>query len=174
MINLFGWKMFVLIDTPFKKLFDVIPQSLDRKSTREYLKKFIYRELPESEGINTDIFKRQDLMPTNEFVAIYGSNGKAAIGSIYIEYTSKAGKVAVPHAKTLSRQIDKYLKKEKYEYKLLEGNMYYWIKNNIIVHKQIKISRYNAFPQIDIFIRNANIYSLDKINEELIKEHTAN
>lgn len=172
MFRFFGRKMFIGPDTAFKKLFDVIPQELGRDKTREYLSDFTHKELPGEEGVHIDIFKREGVLPTNEFVAIYDLDGKAKVGIIHVEYTPKIGKISFRHVSTLSKQIDKFFKKENYEYKFLEGNIYYWQKGDVVILKQVKNSKFfPGYPKIEIYIRNVKNYSFELIREVLIKEY---
>ncbi len=172
MFKLFGRNMFVLPDKEFKKLLDVIPRNMNQEQTREYLKEFRWLELP-GEDKYTDVYERPLLNPTNEFIITYGNNGTAALGKIIVAYNPKAGNVAFPHAKTLSKQIDKYLKKQGYEIKFLENEINYWEKDNTIVYKQIVNSKkYEGYPDIQIYIRNTIGRDFELIKDEILKERS--
>ncbi|MEK7611303.1 MAG: hypothetical protein AAB486_02930 [Patescibacteria group bacterium] len=105
-------RLFNKIDNTFESLFDVVCKNLNKEQTRDLLRDFHLRELPDVNSVSADLFFRPNIIPTNVLCVFYlpnGNVGKATINIGYPKYVPKF--VSEFHRKQLLRKLDKFLDK---------------------------------------------------------------
>lgn len=170
-MNIFLKKLKVIseFDNIFKKLLDVVPQNLSREEAREYLKEFALHEQPEFEGVQADIFTRQNCVPTNVLSVFYGTKNRAMKSIINIGYPLAVWKkVSQAHREQMSKKLDSVLD-EKFAKGVGPNNVIYWQKGFTIIGKKLKTMKgeFEGALYISIESFDTRVFPMEVVFEEL-------
>jgi hypothetical protein len=166
---IFNKQIFSKPDDIFKKLLDVVPQSLSREETRIYLKEFKFDELPQVEGVQADLFFRPNCFPTNVMYVSYGTRNKAITSTLNIGYPALIWKIVwQAHRKQMFKKLD-FVLDEKFGRRINSNNVVYWQKGFTIVGKNLRAMKkeFKGALYITIESFDTRIFPMDVAFEKL-------
>jgi len=144
----------------YVKLLDIIPFKLSREQTRNHLKEFECKELPEISGVKADEFIFSNKIPVNIIYVSYGTKDRASIVKIDIAYPLKLQPTLIwkSVAKVRANQIC-YKQLEgildnKFKRCKSSGGNFYWTNNFSVVKKKVVANKDK--PSIHVYVDCAN------------------
>lgn len=163
-------RLFNKIDNTFENLFDVVCNNLNREQTRDLLRDFHLRELPDVDSVRADLFSRPNITPTNVLCVFYLPNGNAGKATINIGYPKYIPKfISEFHRKQLLRKLDKFMDK-KFGTTVKYANGIYWQSGDTLIIRNLKETKTGSVPgapYIGIEIFDTRVYPKEKALERI-------